>query len=159
MKFIVRDAAAADYIAISKLNSEVHNLHVKNRSDVYVDTDAPFLKEYFNDLLNSESIKVLVVENTDNKELAAYSIVKIMSTPSIPVLIPRKIAFIDDFCVKSDCKKKGIGRLLFQHIIGYVKTEGVSSLQLVVWEFNKDAIGFYEAMGMSTRNRRMEIDL
>lgn len=33
------------------------------------------------------------------------------------------------------------------------RVEGASSLQLVVWEFNKDAIDFYKKIGMSTRNR------
>ena len=38
-------------------------------------------------------------------------------------------------------------------------SEGASSLQLSVWEFNQDAINFYEAVGMSMRNRKMELNL
>jgi diamine N-acetyltransferase len=89
----------------------------------------------------------------------AYSIVTITTTKSMTILISAKFAFIDDFCVKSVHKKNGIGRLLFQHIVNYAKTEGALTIQLLVWEFNEDAIKFYEAMGMSTRNRRMELTL
>jgi diamine N-acetyltransferase len=32
-------------------------------------------------------------------------------------------------------------------------------MQLTVWEFNKNAIKFYESLGMSTMNRRMELKL
>ncbi|WP_346962231.1 GNAT family N-acetyltransferase [Clostridium sp.] len=65
----------------------------------------------------------------------------------------------DDFCVKASKQKKGIGRLLFEYIVDYAKTEEALSLQLIVWEFNKDAIKFYESLGMSVRNRRMELNL
>ncbi|PAB57392.1 GNAT family N-acetyltransferase [Anaeromicrobium sediminis] len=159
MNLKLREAISNDYIDISNLSIEVHNLHLKNRPDVYMDVNNPLLKEYFDDLLNTNNTKLFVVENTDNKELVAYSIIKIMTTQSVPILKPRKFAFIDNFCVKSNYKKNGIGRLLFQYILDYAKTEGASSLQLVVWEFNKDAVKFYESMGMTTRNRKMELNL
>ena len=49
--------------------------------------------------------------------------------------------------------------MLFNYIVEYSKAVSASSLQLVVWEFNKDAMEFYEAMGMSTRYRKMELNL
>ena len=159
MNLTIREATINDYIGISKLVAEVHSLHVKNRPDVYIDIDTPLQSEQFEEVLNKENMKVFVVENTDNKELAAYSIMKIMQTQSISIIIQMRVAFIDDFCVKTDYKKKGIGRLLFRHVVDYAKSEGASSLQLIVWEFNKDAIKFYEAMGMGIRNRRMELTL
>lgn len=159
MNLIVREAVSDDYAGISKLVAEVHSLHVKNRPDVYADAHNPLQRGHFDELLNTDNVKVFVTEDTDNKELAAYSIMKIMTTQSISILIHMKIAFIDDFCVGSGYKKKGIGRMLFNYIADYAKSEGVSSLQLVVWEFNKGAIKFYEAMGMKTRNRRMELTL
>lgn len=36
---------------------------------------------------------------------------------------------------------------------------GAQSLQLTVWEFNKDALAFYTSLGMHTRNRRLELDV
>ena len=159
MKLKVRQVVANDYIKINNLVAEVHNLHVKNRPDVYADVDTPLMREYFDDLLNASDTKLFVVEDTCNKELVAYSIVEIMTPRSIQRLITSRFAYIDDFCVKSSHQKNGIGRLLFECIVDYAKTEGASSLQLVVSEFNKSAIKFYEALGMSTRNRKMELNL
>ena len=158
MKLKIREAVLSDYIDVSKLVLEVHKLHVKNRPDVYVDTNTPLEKEYFIELLSANDTKLFVVEDTNNEELVAYSIVKIIAPRSIQILIPSKVAFIDDFCVKANYKQKGIGKKLFNHIVEYVKSEECSSLQLVVWEFNKDAISFYEKLGMVTRNRRMELN-
>ena len=80
MNLKVREAIANDYIHISSLVLEVHNLHVKNRPDVFLEVDNPFLKEQFEDLLNSNDTKLFVAENTDNKDLVAYCTVKIMTT-------------------------------------------------------------------------------
>ncbi len=159
MNFKVREAVINDYIEINKLVLEVHNLHLKNRPDVYEEVEAALSREDFDKLLNDKNTKVFVAFDISNKELLAYSIVRIVDTGSIRILIPLKFAYIDDFCVKSTHQKNGIGRMLFDHSVAYAKEEGASSLQLVVWEFNKDAIKFYEALGMSTRNRRMEINL
>ena len=159
METQIRQAMISDFKSINELVSEVHKLHVKNRPDVYVDVDTPMIKEQFDELITSNDTKLFVVEDVSNKELVAYSIVSTITSKNIQILIPVKIAFIDDFCVKSSCHKQGIGRLLFEHVVNYAKTEGASSLQLVVWEFNCAAIKFYEALGMTTRNRRMELNL
>ncbi|MDP4134176.1 MAG: GNAT family N-acetyltransferase [Bacillota bacterium] len=159
MNLKIREAIANDYISISNLVKEVHNLHVKNRPDVYLKVDNPFQKEQFEDLLNSNNTKIFVVEDTNSKELMAYSIVQIMISRNIQILIPSQSAYIDDFCVKSSYQKKGIGKLLFEYILDYAKAKGASTVQLTVWEFNKNAIKFYESLGMSTRNRRMELNI
>lgn len=159
MNFKIREGSEFDYVDIRNLVNEVHDLHVKNRPDVYLDVDNPFEKERLEEILNSGNKKLFIVEDVDSKELVAYSIVQIMIPRNIQILIPSKFAYIDDFCVKSTYQKKGIGRLLFDHIVDYAKTEGALSIQLTVWEFNENAIKFYESLGMSTRNRRMELNL
>ncbi|WP_202127811.1 GNAT family N-acetyltransferase [Clostridium sp. C2-6-12] len=158
MNFIIRKANSNDYMEVCKLTIEVHKLHLKNRPDVYLDIENPLETNHFYDLLNSDNTKLFVVENKDNKELVAYSIIQVMNTKS-PIYIPKRFIYIDDFCVKSNYKRNGIGRLLFNYIIDYSKSEKATSLQLNVWEFNQEAIKFYENMGMSTRNRRMEFDI
>lgn len=155
----VREAVASDYSEISDLVSEVHKLHVQNRQDVYVDVDTPIQREDFDDLLCADDAKLFVVEDPVNEGVVAYSIVKVIAPRSIQIFVPSKSIYIDDFCVKSSYRKKGVGRFLFQHIVDYAKSQSASSIQLVVWEFNKDAIRFYEELGMATRNRRMELKL
>lgn len=113
MNLKVREAISSDYNDISKLDAQVHNLHVENRPDVFMDIDNPLLKAHFNSLLNTNNIKLFVVENTDKKLSIAFSIVIIIDTQSISILIKRKSAIIDEFCVNSNYIKNGIGRLLF----------------------------------------------
>ncbi|MEY7999423.1 GNAT family N-acetyltransferase [Clostridium sp. Mt-5] len=159
MNLKVREAIANDYIHISNLVREVHKLHVKNRPDIYLEVDNPLMKDRFEDLLNSNNTKLFVVEDIYSNELIAYSIVQIMHQKNIQLLVPSKFVYINDFCVKSNHQKAGIGKLLFNHIVDYAKSEGASSIQLTVSEFNKNAIKFYKTLGMSTRNRKMELNL
>ena len=45
MNLKIREGTANDYIDIKNLYKEVHNLHVKNRPDVFLDVDNPLEKE------------------------------------------------------------------------------------------------------------------
>jgi len=63
---------------------------------------------------------------------------------------------IDDLCVNEKYREKGIGKKLFEEIVIFGKENGVKCIELMVWEFNQDAIKFYESMGMKIRIKRME---
>lgn len=154
----IREANIDDYINIKNLVIEVYKLHLENRPDVYRDIDNPFEKQKFNKILQDKNIKVFLVEDVKDKKILAYSILKI-STALNPILIKRNFVYIDDFCVEKDCKRRGIGKLLFKYITSYAKEKAILSIRLNVWEFNKDAFEFYKKMGMSTRNRTMELKL
>ncbi|MCT4507232.1 MAG: GNAT family N-acetyltransferase [Tepidibacter sp.] len=159
MDLKIREAIENDYIDISNFVREVHKLHVKNRPDIYLEVDNPLLKDRFEDLLNSDNTKLFVVEDIYNNELISYSIIQIIHQRNINLLIPSKFIYIDDFCVKSNHQKTGVGKFLFNHIVDYAKSKNISSIHLTVSEFNKKAIKFYETLGMSTRNRKMELSL
>ena len=47
MNLKIREGNINDYIAISNLVKEIHDLHVLNRPDVYLNVDNPFKKEQF----------------------------------------------------------------------------------------------------------------
>lgn len=47
MNLRIREGNINDYEEIRDLVKEVHSLHVKNRSDIYVDVENPFEKEDF----------------------------------------------------------------------------------------------------------------
>lgn len=157
MNTIMRNAKFSDFNDVNNLMLELHNLHVKNRNDVFKATDSPMKEEYFKDLLNNKDVKLFVIENLENSEILGYSNLKLMNTPNIDIVVKSKYIYIDDFCIKQAYKRKGIGKKLFNFILEYAKQQGVESVQLNVWSFNEDAIEFYNFMGMKERNVRMEM--
>ena len=157
MNTIMRNAKFSDFNDVNNLMLELHNLHVKNRNDIFKATDSPMKEEYFKDLLNNKDVKLFVIENLENSEIVGYSNLKLMNTPNIDIVVKSKYIYIDDFCIKQAYKRKGIGKKLFNFILEYAKQQGVESVQLNVWSFNEDAIEFYKFMGMKERNVRMEM--
>lgn len=153
----VREANFDDYEWIKNLVKQVHMIHVMNRPDVYVDVYDPFTRSQFYEILNDDKSKVFVA--TINGNIVAYSIFEIMQTRNISILKQKRFIYIDDICVDSDYRKHGISRKLFNKIVDYAKINDINSIQLTVWEFNNDAIKFYEDLGMTTRNRKMEIEI
>ncbi|MDU4938097.1 MAG: GNAT family N-acetyltransferase [Clostridium sp.] len=76
-----------------------------------------------------------------------------------PVLKDRRVGHLDVLCVDEMYRKRGIGKKLCDEIIFRLREKGVVSLELMVWSFNKEAINFYESIGMVERNKVMEYKL
>lgn len=54
---------------------------------------------------------------------------------------------LEDLIVKEEHRKKGVGKALFEELIGHAKTENINRLEWVVLDWNTDAIKFYESYG------------
>ena len=51
--------------------------------------------------------------------------------------------------------RRGIGRALLEAVHGWAQAKGLSQVELNVWDFNHEAIAFYEHLGYVTASRRM----
>ena len=67
-----------------------------------------------------------------------------------------KTLYIDDICVREDCRGQGIGAALYRHVTGYAREKGFYNVTLNVWSCNPGALKFYEAMGMQKQKIGME---
>ena len=109
MKLRIREATEADFPAIHELMRQVHQLHLESRPDIYRDID-PLTEEYYHTML-SDSIVLLAL---DGEKTAGFCVFQIRPTFANPLLIPHKVAFMDDLCVHKDYRRKGIGKQLFE---------------------------------------------
>ncbi len=152
----IRFLSQNDFDGVNRIVRQVHNLHVKNRPDVYRDAD-PFSKTEFDRLLAGENAFALVAE--DAGQVAGFYEMTMKAPPDNPLLQPRIVAHIEDICVNEAYRKKGVGRLLFDAANQEARQRGAVSLELGVWAFNETARHFYEDMGMTERSRVMELKL
>ncbi|MGF3104057.1 N-acetyltransferase family protein [Rossellomorea sp. DUT-2] len=156
MDIHIREATKDDYDVVHGIQRQVHEMHTKERPDHYKMADTTLDKEYFNHLIEGENTKVFLLEED---QPIAYSILTIRHTEERPILIPKKVVYMDDFGVDHKYRGKGLGRIFFEKIVEYAKNTEADSLELGVWEFNENAIKFYESMNLKTKMRRMEIEL
>ncbi|MDE6412165.1 MAG: GNAT family N-acetyltransferase, partial [Clostridia bacterium] len=64
--------------------------------------------------------------------------------------------YIDDLCVDETCHGKGIGKLLYNFVVEYAKKCGCYNVTLNVWADNKNAVAFYEKIGLHIQKIGME---
>jgi ribosomal protein S18 acetylase RimI-like enzyme len=151
----IREATKSDYDNVHHIQKQVHEIHTNARPDQYRMAQATLDKMYFEGLIESESSKVILLEQ--DERVVAYTILNIKQPTQRPIIVPNMIVFMDDFGVDEPYKGKGIGEKLFTWVVNFANEVGASSLELAAWGFNEDAIKFYEKMGMKTKLIRMEM--
>ena len=60
-----------------------------------------------------------------------------------------KTVCLDNIYVLPACRRRGIASKLFAAVETWAKEQGAVRLDLYTWDFNKDAIALYRAMGMT----------
>lgn len=150
----IRYAKLKDYKSVCRISKEMHLYHVKNRPDIYKEARKTIYKNFFNELLKDEDIEVLVI--TLDEKIVGYAIVRYVDLKDVDLLKDKYYAYIDEICIRENFRRKGFGKILFNYIYDLVKSNGVDTLELGVWSFNKEALKFYKAMGMVEKNIRME---
>ncbi|GAB2570357.1 GNAT family N-acetyltransferase [Gracilibacillus alcaliphilus] len=61
--------------------------------------------------------------------------------------------------MKGTHQNQGIGRSLFTACLNWEQQKKADSLELNVYEFSKQAINFYEQIGLQTISRKMRFNM
>jgi ribosomal protein S18 acetylase RimI-like enzyme len=132
-------------------------LHNGLRPDLY--TPAPKLEaEDYAAVLADQEKPVFVAESADGS-IVGHCYCVIYRQERHHTKEARSWLYIDDLCVREDCRGVGIGRKLIDYAKCFACGEGLAHLELKVTESNAASVAFYEAMGFCTQQRIMEMDL
>ena len=151
----IRDLRRSDFDAVNEIFKQLHNMHVKQRPDIYRNVENPVEANGYiaKEVLNEENL-ILFGADVDGKIVGICFIV--MRTPRNAALIPRVCAYIDDIAVDENYRRQGIGTALYNEAVKRAKKRGAEVIQLQVSEFNKTAIDFYKSLGMTVWEYKME---
>lgn len=67
------------------------------------------------------------------------------------------VADVDEFYVDESFRRQGVATEIIAFIKDYTREKGFKRLELNMWEFNRGALEFYEAVGFKTFRRYMEV--
>lgn len=128
---------------------EVHELHAKNRPDVFKNSELSLenLEEFYSD------INLIACEND---MVVAFLFASIKEIKEGTLNRPLQIISIDEFGVKKEYQHQNIGRKLIQKVEEIATNKKISRLELGVWGFNTNAQKFYEKMGFCIKSMRLE---
>ncbi len=154
-KMKIRVANKGDYAAFTRLEIEVHRLHVANEPWLFRMPENGCLWEQadYEDMIDQEETVLFLAEEAG--EPSGYVFALLRSRPSRPILVPKRICSIESIGVTARCQGKGVGRALMEAVYDWAVSNGADELDLSVHAFNQQAIYFYESLGYETYTLRM----
>lgn len=157
MDVVIEKLKLEDFKEFNALFLEVHMLHAKNRGDIYLETDDLELEKIFEEELVDEKAITLCAKYKNS--MVGICLLALKDTGDGKFTRKRSIGYMEVLIVKEDFKHSGIGEMLFNETKRQAIEKGAEHLELMVWEFNTQAIAFYEKQGMKTRNRVLELHI
>jgi ribosomal protein S18 acetylase RimI-like enzyme len=158
MKVRVRKATRDDYTSVCELFDEIDALHRDNLPHLFQKPGgAAREQDYYLDLVADENVGFFVANSGGT--LVGFVHAMVRDTPAIPVLLPRRHAIVDCIVVRAGFQDQGIGSRLMDRVQEWAITKGAVSIELNVYEFNRNAISFYGKLGYRTLSRKMSKEL
>lgn len=157
MRTVIKLATNEDYYDVNLIVKEGQDEHSEALPHIFQKTEQVMPENYYLQLLEDPQSDILIAKITD--EVVGFAVMELKESPPFDSMTPRKFAYMNDFGVKSDHQRKGIGKLLFEACTEWAKSKDATSLELNVWEFNQKAISFYESFGMENLSRKMALQL
>ncbi|MBQ5838136.1 MAG: GNAT family N-acetyltransferase [Clostridia bacterium] len=151
MNVIIRESKEEDSLSVYNLLRIIADLHKNGRPDMFPDLVSKYTVDEVKERLSKSDNGVFVAEKEGS--VVGYVFCDVIREGTVNTL------YIDDLCVDPSARKMGIARMLMDKAKEYAKEKNCAYLMLNVWEFNENAVRFYENYGFETRTRHMEIKL
>lgn len=158
---MIRRAEERDIPKVTKLLSEVLEIHASIRPDIFVSGKTKYTSDEIKNIF-SDDMRPVYVYVDEKDEVQGYAFCEIRggkkndSESDSGFMLPHKIMYIDDLCVDQECRGKQIGKKLFDFVKEEAKRIGCYEVTLCVWEGNNSARKFYEKIGMKPKETIME---
>ena len=153
----VRFAEKKDLDRVNVLRRQVNDLHVAGRPDIFKSGFPKGLQQYIDTVWKDP--RQAIVVNERNGAVCGYAFLNHITRPETPYMYERDYLDIDEFGVDEACRRQGVAAEMIDFIRAYAKEKGFGKIELNMWEFNRTALAFYEAVGFATYRRYMEMDV
>ena len=154
MSNIVRRATERDIPAVMKLLEQVNRVHHEGRPDLFK-LATKYTPEELRGIFADDATPVFVCESETGAVLG-HGFCVFQQLVDSNLLTDVKTLYIDDICVDEAARGLGVGRALYDHILGFARAAGCYNVTLNVWTCNPGAMKFYEKLGMKPYKVGME---
>lgn len=153
----IRFAAKEDLENVNILRKQVNDLHTAGKPEIFKKGFSKELSDHIYTIFADPRQKIVVYEI--DGAICSFAVINHITKPENPFMYVRDYLDIDEFCVDEAYRRRGLATEMIAFIRDYAKAEGFDRLELNMWEFNRDALDFYEAVGFNTYRRYMEMKL
>lgn len=154
----IREAKLDEVEEIAILMEQVAMVHYEGRPQIFKKNSKEVIKNNVIEILedSEENILVAVDEKLHICGVLIYRIKEVKDHVNVKDF---KIIWIDELVVDTKYRKNGIGKLLMNKAEEIARTEKCIRLELNCWNFNENAIKFYEKIGMIKQRIIMEKEI
>ncbi len=152
---IVRFAKESELDRVNELRKQVNDIHVEGKPDVFKPGFGQELRDFVKVIWNDPEQEIVVAE--DDGVICGFAVLHHINKPENPFMKERDFIDIDEFCVDKDHRRKGAASEMVSFIKKFAREKGFKRIELNMWEFNQNALAFYEAAGFKTFRRYMEM--
>jgi len=152
----IRRADVEDADVLAQLNVHVQGLHETAEPKRYRATSRAEVAQWFATRLAGPGAVAFLAES---ERPVGYLLAFFGVHPRHPFCPERSYFMVDQLAVEDGERRQGIGARLMRHAEAHARAAGFSTLELDVRAFNKDAVGFYEALGYRAQQLRLGLDL
>ncbi len=146
MEATIRKATPQDYSELCVVIDQGDALHRDNVPQLFQKPIGPVRsRDYILGLLADENVGLFVAEQDGT--LVGFVHVIIRDAPAVPMFVPRCYAMIDSIAVREEYRGQGIGHALMTQAHDWAAAKGATSVELNVYDFNKQARAFYRSLG------------
>lgn len=150
----IRLAKEEDIEKINELLFQVQKIHSDVRPDLFKANTKKYTTLEIKKILNDIN-KPIFVATDELNEIYGYAFCIIIENNS-STLNNIKTLYIDDLCVDQAKRLNHIGTMLYEYVLNYAKEINCYNVTLNVWADNKEALKFYEHIGMRIQKIGME---
>lgn len=150
----IRQAKEEDYSAVDLLYCQTYNLYHKNIPGDYKKPPAKTLpKGTFLNMLEDKDALVLVAEI--NNEVAGVLYAVVEKDEGNEWTVPYHRVSVEEVSVHPNFIHQGVGTKLMNEIEKWAEKQGIKDMITLVFDFNKNAIKFYEKNGYKPYSIKM----
>ena len=152
---MIRFAKENELVRVNELRKQVNNLHVEGKPEVFKAGFNDELRDYIYNIWDDPEQEIVVADLDGT--ICGFAVLHHIVKPATPFMYERDFIDVDEFCVDKEYRRQGVASEMSAFIRNYAKEKGFNRIELNMWEFNRDALAFYETVGFKTYRRYMEM--
>ncbi len=154
----IREAKIEDIEQIVIILEQISKIHYEKRPDIFKKKSKNEIRKNAIEMLKDKKRKIIVAVD-DTLKIYGLIIYNIKEVKEHINLRDFKVLWIEELGVDESYRKNGIGKMLMKKVEEDAKILDCKRIELNCWDFNDNAISFYERFGMRTQRRIMEKEI
>ncbi|MBI9011503.1 MAG: GNAT family N-acetyltransferase [Clostridiales bacterium] len=153
----IKIVRTSDTDLLATLNHDVQEIHHNIEPEIFKPYNKENMKRLFDDALENENASAYIAYFDD--EVAGYMLLNKRYSEANCFKKSYSALLIDQICVESHFKGKGIGKALVEFEKAYAKDFDISRIEMNYWTKNNNSGEFFRSQGFENYNERLAIKI